>query len=105
MSAKAQEELDSTSRFAHSEHPGAMAAGSRPLATVVRSGIMRTTAKHRPAPSILTLPGVRQQPWFDSKCVIDCRGLPPQRAGRVVASHRRPRTLVHDAETLRGRGR
>jgi aspartyl/asparaginyl beta-hydroxylase (cupin superfamily) len=43
--------------------PGSSAA--RPAATLVRSGMLRTTAAHRPAPSLFYYPGLTSRPRWD----------------------------------------
>jgi hypothetical protein len=45
---------------------GRLQAGmSRHAATIVRSGLCRTTAAHRPAPSLFVYPGLTSRPWWD----------------------------------------
>lgn len=40
-------------------------------ATLIRTGLLRTKAAHRPAPSLFIYPGLRSQPWWSLKDLPD----------------------------------
>lgn len=65
-----------------------------PASALVRSGMVRTRAAHRPAPSLFVYPGLRAAPWWS------LRDLPPPTADAVAALWAQRSALLAEYDAL-----